>query len=298
MGRHRQTLVLAGALAAFAAAVAVQVARDRVYPRDEGEIERLLYVRSTEAMKRIALSYDALAADIYWIRTIQHYGGDRLRRTPLGPRKYELLYPLLDMTTSLDPYFTIAYRFGAIFLSEAYPGGPGEPDRAIALLRKGIAAQPEKWSYYYDAGFVHYFYTQDYAAAADWFRRAARQPNAPEWLEPLAAMMLTHAGDRAAARFLWQQMLQADEAWLRRAAEKRLAQLDTLDRIDQLEAQIRAAAPQAARYTWLDLIRRGVLPGIPVDTAGTPFDIDPVTGDITVSRSSPLFPMPAPRRPQ
>lgn len=298
MDRHRQTLVLAGALAALAAAVALQVARDRAYPREEREIERILYVRSTEAMRRIVLSYDALAADVYWIRAIQHYGGDRLRRTELGPRKYELLHPLLEMTTSLDPYFTIAYRFGAIFLSEAYPGGPGRPDQAIALLRKAIAVQPDKWSYYYDAGFVHYFYTQDYAAAADWFRRAARRPGAPEWLEPLAAMMLTHANDRAAARFLWQQLLKSDEEWLRRVAARRLAQLDALDRIDLLEARIRAAVPKPGMYSWLDLIRRGVLPGIPVDPANTPFDIDPVTGDITVSASSPLYPMPAPRRPR
>ncbi len=296
MERQRQTVVLAASLVAFVAAIAVQVGRDRAYPREEREVGRLLYVRSTEAMKRIALSYDALAADIYWIRTVQHYGGDRLRRTPLGPRKYELLYPLLDMTTSLDPYFNIAYRFGAIFLSEPYPGGPGRPDQAIALLRKAIAVQPEKWTYYHDTAFVYYFHLEDYAAAAEWFRRAARQPNAPEWLEPLAAMMLTHANDRAAARFLWQQILRSDEEWLRRAAEKRLAQLDTLDRIDQVKDRLRGAVPVGGRYSWIDLARRGVLPGIPVDTAGTPLDIDPLTGDISVSPSSPLFPMPTPRR--
>ena len=45
--------------------------------------------------------------------------------------------PLLDLTTTLDPYFSIAYRFGAIFLSEASPGGPGRPDQAVALLAEG-----------------------------------------------------------------------------------------------------------------------------------------------------------------
>ena len=52
---------------------------------------------------------------------------------------YALLYPLLDITTTLDPLFNIAYRFGAIFLAEAYPAGAGRPDLAIALLEKGIA---------------------------------------------------------------------------------------------------------------------------------------------------------------
>ena len=42
-----------------------------------------------------------------------------------GSDEYQLLYPLLDITTTLDPHFNIAYRFGAIFLSEPYPGGAG-----------------------------------------------------------------------------------------------------------------------------------------------------------------------------
>ena len=52
---------------------------------------------------------------------------------------YPLLYPLLDLTTTLDPVFNIAYRFGSIFLAEPYPGGAGRPDLAITLLEKGLA---------------------------------------------------------------------------------------------------------------------------------------------------------------
>ena len=65
-----------------------------------------LYVQSPAVLRRIVLSFDALAADVYWIRALQHYGGDRLSRD--GRERYRLLYPLLDLTTSLDPYFTIA----------------------------------------------------------------------------------------------------------------------------------------------------------------------------------------------
>ena len=75
--------------------------------------------------------------------------------------EYELLQPLLDLTTTLDPFFTVAYRFGAIFLSEVPPGGPGRPDQAIALLEKGIAAQPGKWQYFHDIAFVHYWQLRD-----------------------------------------------------------------------------------------------------------------------------------------
>jgi len=283
--------MVAGAVLCLAAAVSLQVARDRIYAVREQAAERILYVRSGEAARRLTLDFDALAADVYWIRAIQHYGGDR--RAGSGDRRYELLFPLLDLTTTLDPYFTIAYRFGAIFLSEAYPGGPGRPDQAERLLRKGIAAQPGKWQYYYDIGFVYYWHVRDYKAAASWFQRAADQPNAPNWLRPLTASMLTTGNDRAAARFLWEQMLQSDQEWLRRNAERRLLQIDALELIDQLEAFVkRYPPPPGEQLTWEWLMRRSPLRQIPTDPTGTPLDLDPVTGHVTVSRESPLQPMP------
>ena len=128
-------MVVAAALS-LAAAVVLQIARDRAFPRDREDVSQILYVQSGPALKRIALDYDAVLSDVYWIRAIQHYGGDRLAG-PTARRKYQLLYPLLDLTTTLDPYFDIAYRFGAIFLSEGYPGGPARPDQAVDAASEG-----------------------------------------------------------------------------------------------------------------------------------------------------------------
>jgi tetratricopeptide (TPR) repeat protein len=285
------------AVTAFGAAVSLQMVRDRWYPRDDIEREQILYVRSGEALKRITLSFDAVAADVYWIRAIQHYGGDRLSG-PKAQSKYQLLFPLLDLTTTLDPYFNIAYRFGAIFLSEAYPGGPGRPDQSVALLRKAIAVMPNKWQYYHDVGFVYYWRMRDYQTAAQWFQQAAGQPNAPNWLQPLAASMLVRGNDRAAARFLWQQIAKSEEAWLRRNAERSLLQLQAMDQIDQLEAVVRRFPPaDGEQYTWSGLMRRGIVIREPVDPLGAPYVLDPVTGRVRVSEQSPLFPMPEePRR--
>jgi hypothetical protein len=281
------------ALLCLAGAMAVQYGRDRAYPRNDPDTQRLLYVRSPAALDRMALGFDALAADVYWIRAIQHYGGDRLDQS--RSRRYELLYPLLDLATSLDPYFNIAYRFGAIFLSEAPPGGPGRPDHAVALLRKGIAAQPTKWQYFHDIAFVHYWALRDPIGAAAWFRRAAEQPGAPNWLMPVAAAMLTQGSDRASSRFLWQQILGSDQAWLRRRAEHALLQLDALDQIDQLRVLI-VATPRSPGepYTWEWLVRARRLRGVPLDPSGTPYVLDPATGDVTVAQGSLLFPLPKP----
>jgi hypothetical protein len=288
---------MALAVAAFATAVTLQVVRDRAYSREEAQNRTFLYVQSPAVLRRIALSFDALAADVYWIRALQHYGGDRLSRD--GRERYRLLYPLLDLTTSLDPYFTIAYRFGAIFLSEGYPGGPGRPDLAVALLKKGIAAQPDNWRYYHDIAFVHYWQLHDTKAAAEWFRLAQKQPGAPGWLEPVAASMLVEGGDRQSARFIFQQILNSPEAWLQQMARRALLQLDALDFFDRARPVIaRYPPPPGTPYSWQWLIQRGVVAKIPEDETGVPFEIDPATGALSVSRRSQLFPMPRTGPPQ
>lgn len=278
------------ALALLGLAMILQIGRDRAYPPSAAEPGAgVLHVRSPEAMKRLALGFDSLAADVYWIRTIQYYGRQRLSRTP-GERDYSQLYPLLDLTTSLDPYFDVAYRFGAIFLSERQPGGPGRPDLAEALLEKGIAAQDDNWSFYHDIGFVHYWTLGDAKSAAEWFTRAAERPGAPNWLAPVAAAMLTQGAHRDSARELWRRLAGAEETWLRRRAEVALGQLDALDQIDQLEPIVgRSPGPP---YGWPAVVRAGLLPGIPVDPSRTPYALDPATGRISVSPQSPLYPLP------
>ena len=278
------------AVMALILAIGLQVGRDAAYPRRDAPAERLLYTRSGTAVSRMALGFRAIASDVYWIRAIQHYGGDRLSRD--RRQRYELLQPLLELTTSLDPYFTVAYRFGAIFLSEQAPGGPGRPDQAIALLEKGVKAQPTKWEYLHDIAFVHYWHLRNPALAADYFRRAAALPGAPAWLQPLAATMLS-AKDRSSARVLWQEILQSDQPWLRRTAERSLSQLAALDQIEQLQSIVNGAGfPAGRRITWIDLVRRGLIRGIPVDPAGVPYQLDPETGQVTLAAESTLNPMP------
>jgi hypothetical protein len=289
-GSHPALAALA--LAALGGAVGLQAARDAAWPRDEAARVRTerLYVQSPEMVRRLAPGFSALAADVYWIRAIQHFGGQRLAD---GDPDYSLLFPLLDITTTLDPYFNIAYRFGAIFLSEPYPGGPGRPDLAIRLLEKGIAAQPARWQYYHDLAFVHYWHTRDYEAAAEGFRRASEQPDAPLWLAPMVPVMLTRADDRNSARMLWHQIMQADQEWLQRTAERSLMQLDALDAIDVLQAVVNRHPPPAGQpYSWQALVRRGAIRGVPADPAGVPFELNPDTGAVTVSKTSPLHPLP------
>lgn len=282
----------AAAAACLAGAMAVHAAEAR-WPAPRVDRPALLYLRSPAAVKRVVVGYDAIIADLYWIRALQHFGEERIS-PPEHVRTYALLYPLLDLTTTLDPYFSIAYRFGAIFLGEAYPGGPGRPDLAIALLQKGVGAQPAKWQYMMDLGFVYYWHLHDYKSAAAAFQRGSEIPGAPSWLRPLAAVTLADGGHRDASRTIWQQLAQANEPWLRDSAALRLAQLDAMDVIASLQARVRVFrdAHPGEPATWDRLVAARLLPGVPLDSSGTPFTLDPATRAITVARESKLFPLP------
>ncbi len=292
---------VAVAVALMGGAAALQRVREVRFPA-AGDQESSLYVTSGAAVRRLAIGYSALAADLYWIRAIQYYGDMKLKinRGEISssgsdgvPAAYPLLHPLLDLTTTLDPWFNIAYRFGALFLAEPYPGGAGRPDLAIALLEKGLEHRPDKWEYMQDIGFVHYWWRHDYQAAAAAFRKASQVPGAPWFLRSLAATTLTEGGDRRSSRTLWEAIRSSAEIeWLRHDAERRLMQLDALDFIASVQERVdRFAESSGAPPTdWMGLVRAGSIPGIPTDPTGTPYELG--NGRVQLSSKSSLFPLP------
>jgi tetratricopeptide (TPR) repeat protein len=290
-GAGRTAAGVLAAIAAIGAAAATLHARERRASLPP-TAARFLYLESDATASRVFLTFKALASDVYWIRAIQHFGHDR--KAPTSAHPFELLEPLLNLTTTLDPQFNIAYRFGAIFLSLDPPNGPGRPDRAIALLEKGLAANPRRWQYAHDLGFVHYWYTGQYAEASRWFERAAAIPGAPEWISPLAALTRAKGGDRDGARRLLATLQEAQESYIRDAARRSLSQLQALDAIDQLTAIVDAFHARAGRYptSWREIIAAGQLRSTPVDPTGVPFALDAETHAVTLSPQSTLLPLP------
>jgi hypothetical protein len=133
-----------------------------------------------------------------------------------------------------------------------------------------------------------------------WFNRAADLPDAPDWLRPLAAVTLAQGGNRASSRVLWTEIARnADADWLRDQASFRLKQLDALDGIDFIQRVVdqyraRTGAPPAS---WDDMMRAGLLRGVPPDPTGVPFRLDPSTAMVTLDPSSSLNPLPSAGRP-
>jgi tetratricopeptide (TPR) repeat protein len=270
--------------------------------------EETLYMSARGAGRGI-FTHRMLASDLYWIRAIQYFGGrarqarEQTLADPLAPPasittdplvSFDLLYPLLDITTTLDPRFNIAYRFGAIFLAAKYPEGGGRSDLAVALLEKGIKAAPEKWQYWHDIGFVYYWNAHDYHKASEAFQRGAGLPGAPWWLQSLAATMLAKGGDRETSRLLWRQLYEsANNDYAKAAARTKLMQLDAIEQIEQLQALVDRVAQRLGEpvTSWRTLAVMGVARGVPVDPSGVPYVLQS-TGRVTVSEESTLFPLP------
>lgn len=251
--------------------------------------EEVLYLWSGEQVKRLFPGFEALAADIYWLRTVQYFGGERL----FAPdKRFELLRPLVDISTTLDPRFEIAYRYGAIFLSEPFPVGAGRPREGVELLEKGTRNLPLSWRLRQDYGFFHHVFLGESEKAAAILDEAASLPGAAFWLRTLAADLLAKGGSRQAARRMWQQMYeQAEEGIIRRNAKVHLAILDSLDLADRLQELVAERERRTGRRpARLEELREAGLWGGPfVDAGGAPFGYDAVEGRVFIERTSPMW---------
>jgi hypothetical protein len=257
--------------------------------------EEVLYLWSGEQVRRLFPGFETLAADVYWLRTVQYFGGERLFARD---KRFELLRPLVDITTTLDPRLEIAYRYGAIFLSEPSPVGAGRPREGVELLEKGARSLPLSWRLRQDLGFFHKIFLGESQRAAEVLLEAAEIPGAAFWLRLMAADILKEGGDRELSREMWRQMYeQAEEGIIRNNAKLRLEILDSLDRADALVAAAAEHRRRTGRFpARLEELRAsGLWRGPLEDEEGVPFGYDQEMGRVFISRSSPLW-RPEPER--
>ena len=246
-----------------------------------------LLLRSGSMAKRLSLEYAPLMGAIYWTRAVQYYG----EKHRLRERGLDLLWPLLDIATTLDPNLLVAYRFGSMFLSDAPPRGAGRPDLAVKLLERGIQANPNDWQLYQDLGNVYYFDAKDYAKAAAAFEEGSKNPNSMIWMKVLAAKIAGQGQSLDTSYFLWQQVYDTttDELIRKNAASHlRLLKVD-LDlralnqRLDEYEKQ---TGKRAKRMS--ELVEAGLLKKLPTDVDGFPYVVG-TSGKAELHLNSPLL---------
>ncbi len=193
----------------------VQVYIDNSFQRNKEE--RLLYLPTGKFLKPLCLGYEALVSDFLWLKAIVYFGGHYLT-----DRSYKWLAHILDIVTTLDPYFVYPYEFGGIILALE----EGNYQQSTALMEKGLQYHSEYWRLYFYLGFNYFFYHRNAKKASFYMSKAASLPGHPAYLPKLAASLLTKAGEKdEALSFLIQLYKNTDDEWLKDKIKQKIDDL-------------------------------------------------------------------------
>jgi len=264
-------------------------------PAANRSIEQEELYLNAATVKRLSLGFNGLAADWYWMRSLQYVGGkiinlpDNVQLDHLGQLNLKLVAPLLDAATTLDPQFMEPYQYAAVVLPDVDAG------EATRIIQKGIAANPLQWLLYHHLGFI-YWQQQDFKAAGEAYEQGANLVGAPQWMKAMRARMASEGGSRDTAREVYRRLCEeASDSQIKNMARKRLLLLDSLDMQDGLRKLMAAYQSKTGHCpgSWremgslLNASRVQVDPsGSPLDPAGTPYLLVPDKCEVNINERS------------
>jgi tetratricopeptide (TPR) repeat protein len=299
--RKTDKIVLAIIILGIAGLIPLQMLIDR--QTGNRVAEESLYLPSGNTVKKLSIGFDGMLSDVYWIRSVQYFGGKVVNGglKSDSSERFDLLYPLLDITTTLDPQYIVAYQFGGMFVADY-----GSKENAIKLLERGIQANPNEWRLQQYLGLI-YWREKDYQKASDAFKKGSEVASAPAFMRVVAAQMLAEGGSRSTARQLFLQVYNTtDDKQIKDSMAAKLDRLYALDQIDCLGRLVTAYKTKNDRYP-ASLNRNVLLSGLGdslqnelkscepnlaikqdprgmlVDPAGYPFAYNNQTGEIALS---------------
>jgi tetratricopeptide (TPR) repeat protein len=235
----------------------------------------LSYLPKGDYLKVAVLGYRQIAADLIWLRAIQHFGG---RDATLAD--YRWAYHAADVLTDLDPRFVMAYQATGTILGV----WAGLVQESIALLKKGAIHNPDVWQLPFTIGYDYFYELCDPANAAVYFRQASLLPGAPEYLPRLAARMTVESGDPdAALEFLQRFSQQTNDERMREALAQRMKEVLAERDIRLLEEAVRR---YQQRYRKLptalsDLVAGHMIDRVPQDPFGNSYQLNATNGTVT-----------------
>lgn len=244
----------------------------RLPPGHGVESEKLYLDGNT--VRRLSLGFNGLVADWYWMRSLQYVGQkiinapEHLQLDHLGQLNLTMLAPLLDTATTVDPHFMQPYQYAALVLADV------DPQQAIRIIKKGIAANPSEWRLYQHLGYI-YWQQGDLQAASDAYAKGAALPGAPLWMEAMKAQMLAKGGSRSTARQIYERIYQdTDDLNVKEMARRRLLQIQSFVERDEIRRVLGeyAAREKRCASSWKDVSDTLRRVGFPLDASGAPLD--------------------------
>jgi hypothetical protein len=246
--------------------------------------EEQLYLQAPTA-RRVSLAFNGLAADWYWMRSLQYLGrksinysdthGQPIQLNELGALDLRLLPSLLRMSTTLDPGFMAPYEYGAMILPTF------DEEAGIKLLNYGIQNNPDAWRLYQHLGYI-YWQRRDYDQAGQIYAAGGKLSAAPHWMAEMSARVTAEGGSRRAAREMYQHLYdESNDVQIRQLLARRLMQVDSFEERDAIRKVLNEYSARVGHCpgSWKEVfplfrtqrLRMDVVTGAPVDPAGTPY---------------------------
>lgn len=268
---------------------------------DESHGEEDVYVTDGKRAKLLAVGYDSLLSDVYWVRAIQFFGRRVLVDKTVLSRpegRLDQLYPLIDVSTTLDPRTVAPYRFGGFFVHDYV-------DKALGrhILEKGVRANPDTWRLYQDLAFL-YWSDGDCETASRLYAEGGARPGAPAWMTQMAAFIPSRCGRvDLTVELLARQYESTEDPRVREELGEQLAAYRAVSEVQYLSGAVAAFKERAGGYpASLAQLVRSLRPaagapnlrlspaGAPLDPHGVPYRYDPSTGVVDTDPASLTLP--------
>lgn len=261
-------------LALAGAAVSLLVLLEERRPATARAAE-LSYLPKGEYLKVAVLGYDQIVADLLWLKAVQHFSGRRQTA-----EHYVWAYHATDVVTDLDPTFTFAYRAAGTILGV----WANRVEESIAILRKGVAHNPDAWELHFVLGYDYFYELCDRATAAEYLRAASVLPGAPDYLPRLAARMTVDAGNPdTALEFLGRLYAQTQDPAMRESLAQRIKEVVAERDIRFLEEGVRRYESRYGRKpgSLRALVTGGIIERVPDEPLGGRYVLDRAEGTVT-----------------
>lgn len=238
----------------------------------------LSYLPKGKYLKVAVLGYRQVAADIIWLKAVQHFG--TRDQTVDG---YRWAYHAVDVVTDLDPKFWFAYQAGGTVLGV----WAGLAQESISLLTKGMRHNPQVWQLPFVVGYNYFYELCDPINGAKFFKIAAGLPGAPSYLPSLAVRLDVEGGNpEAAFEFLKKFRSQVRDQRLAEVLDLRMNQVMVERDIQLLEEGIHRYHVRFGRVPAIlsDLVEAGILAEVPSDPAGAGYQYNNTKGTVISER--------------
>jgi hypothetical protein len=162
--------------------------------------DETLYLPSGRGLKFMSFGYRNAVAGLFWLDTVSYFG-----RHYATDQEYRWLGHRCDLVTMLNPQVYDPYYFCSTMLAWE----TNQPQLAVMLLSKGMAAHPNDWFFPYLRGFYYMYFLKQTEAAKGDFVTASTKPNAHPIAARLAAKKISELDDPETAISFLRGMIQS-----------------------------------------------------------------------------------------